>query len=247
MAQLSDEILKNFADKGRGYIPETTKPVPVSAEALKFSPIAEESNFPESPTLDQKRASTCLPHAFLDGVLVRALVQGIANARLFSILFLYRYGRPDPEVDSGMQFSNALSTLLMRGIPAEEHWPYSDEAVYDPPPLIAIQHAVDQKGKIKSHALSGSVDALRALSSGCPVVIGLRTTFGGPHAVLVCGHRRNAAGDFELKIKNSWGIEFGDGGYIWLPASLLDDHDEMLGIYSIDYSVSPSEDYADVA
>jgi hypothetical protein len=245
MSSITEEMLKNFADRGRGYVEEGERPCAVSCDALGFGQVAEESDLPESPTLDQGQESSCLAHAYPDAFLVGALVQGVVNARLFSRQYLYHYGRPDKNLDAGMSFANADKALAEHGLPDERHWPYSDKEAFTSPPAKAIQNAVDQKGLFRSHPLAGSYDVLRSLSSGRPCIVGLKKTFGGPHAVMICGHRRNPiTKEFELKIKNSWGIFFGDNGYIWLPASLLDDPNEQIGIRSIDYTPSPSEDYA---
>jgi len=238
------ERFKNDEKKGNGFIPEADPQPPMSGDLLGFEPFADNSSLPTTPVLDQGQASTCLPHAFVEGMLIRMLVQGTVCPRLYSILFLYYFGRSDPKIDSGMQFSNAISTFATRGLPSEEHWPYDSGEVYKSPPIEAIQHAYDQRGLIKAHPLNGSTDAMRSLCSGCPVVAGFRNTFGGPHAVLLVGHRKAAGEGYEVLVKNSWGVYFGEDGYIWLSASLLDDPYEQIGLWSIDYVPSPSEDYA---
>jgi len=42
----------------------------------------------------------------------------------------------------------------------------------------------------------------------------------GGHAVLVVGHRT----DGTFVVRNSWGVDWGDGGYGYLPAAYVDAH-----------------------
>ncbi|MFO0612774.1 MAG: C1 family peptidase [Polyangiaceae bacterium] len=46
----------------------------------------------------------------------------------------------------------------------------------------------------------------------------------GPHAVTIVGYRTNGPRGRELLIKNSWGVDWGDGGYAWLTERTLQDH-----------------------
>lgn len=46
----------------------------------------------------------------------------------------------------------------------------------------------------------------------------------GAHAVTIVGYRTNGPRGRELLIKNSWGVDWGDGGYAWLSERTLQQH-----------------------
>lgn len=245
MSDLEVERIKNacapFADRGRGFVVEphqaTLAAAPCGLDLCLGLPPSV--RLPTTPVLDQGAASTCLAQAICDGVLVRARIQGVHTPRLFSRLWLYLHARADVTVDSGIAFSAAVNALAMRGAPAEEHWPYSPEGVFSMPPFAAAQHAWSEAGKFRFHALSSAEQSAAAMAQACPVVAGFATLFGGPHAVLLVGYEVEQDG-LHLLAKNSWGDEFGEGGYVWIHADQLDA--DCIGLLAVDWAPSPTED-----
>lgn len=234
--------LERFKNRGRGFIAEPIEATlgaagPCGLDLCAGIPLSV--RLPVTPVLDQGAASTCLAQAVCDGVLVKARIQGTHKARLFSRLWLYRHARADVTVDAGISFSAAVSALATRGAPAEEHWPYYPEGVFSKPPFEAAQHAWSEIGKFRFHALSSAQDAAAALAQACPVVAGFRSMFGGPHAVLLVGYEIESDG-LHLLVKNSWGTDFGEGGYIWVHADQLDA--DCIGLLAVDWAPSPTED-----
>jgi hypothetical protein len=234
--------LQGFEHHGRGFVAETREATLGAAGPCGLDlclGLPPSVRLPTTPVLDQGAASTCLANAICDGVLVKARIQGVHKARLFSRLWLYLHARADVTVDSGIAFSAAVNALAMRGAPAEEHWPYYAEGVFSMPPFEAAQHAWSEAGKFKFHTLATAEQACAAMAQACPVVAGFGSTFGGPHAVLLVGYERDTDG-LHVLVKNSWGEHFGDGGYVWLSAETLDN--DCIGLLAVDWAPSPTED-----
>jgi hypothetical protein len=230
--------LERWKNKGRGFVPETSPDALGACEIPLAFEVPSSVMLPETPTLDQGAASSCAA-CICDGALIHAHVQGTQSPRLWSRLWAYWYGRADVMVDAGMQFSRVVSAIESFGLPAEDHWPYDAAKVFDPPPLLAAQHAFDQRGKFKFHPLVRARECMAALAHGCPVVAGFRHTFGGPHAVLLVGYDTSTEG-VSFRVKNSWGEDFGEGGYVWLSGDTIDD--DNIGLWACDWTPSPSED-----
>lgn len=234
--------LERFKNRGRGFVPETQDQTFAASGLCTLdlcAAIPLSVRLPTTPVLDQGAASTCLANAICDGVLVKARIQGVHNARLFSRLWLYLHARADVTVDAGIAFSAAVNALAERGAPAEDHWPYSPDSVFAMPPFEAAQHAWSEAGKFRFHPLASAQDAAAAMARACPVVAGFRTLFGGPHAVLLVGYEIETDG-LHLLVKNSWGPDFGDGGYVWIHADQLDA--DCIGLLAVDWAPSPTED-----
>jgi hypothetical protein len=231
--------LERFKNRGRGFVPETSPDALGPCElSLAAGDLPSRVMLPETPTLDQGQAGTCAA-CICDGALIRAHVQGTVGPRLWSRLWAYWYGRVDTTIDAGMQFSNVVNAINMLGLPAEEHWPYDAAKVFDPPPLMAAQHAFDQRGKFKFHPLRGSRECMAALAIGRPIVAGFRALFGAPHAVLLVGYETTNDG-VSFCLKNSWGEDFGENGYVWVSGDTIDD--DQIGLWACDWTPSASED-----
>lgn len=240
------ERLKNeaaaFNTRGRGFVPETPDQTfaasgPCTLDVCVGLPPSV--RLPTTPVLDQGASSTCLAQAICDGVLVKAKIQGVHKARLFARLWVYLHARPDPSIDAGISFSAAVNALTMRGAPAEEHWPFDPDQVTSPAPIEAGQHAWSEVGKFKFHPLDSVESAAASLAQACPVVLGLGTLFGGPHAVLIVGYEYRD-GELWFLIKNSWGVSYGEGGYVWISARAIDD--DRIGLLGVQWAPSPTED-----
>jgi hypothetical protein len=136
-----------------------------------------------------------------------------------------------------MTLSAAFGVLRDYGCPSEEWCPYP---LAGAPPDEATRHSRDQAGGFGARPVYGSLEAMRALSLGYPLVLGTVARHGGPHATVIGGYdeRRGV-----FREDNSWGDSWGIDGYgeIAIPAL---DSDYVLGLWAVTWSPSPSEDYA---
>lgn len=159
-----------------------------------------------------------------------------------SPLFLYKIAREllNLEEDSGCTLRETVKALANYGCLSEEQWPYRLEGLDSLPTIQDLQQArpfsrwsycrLDDYNEDGERTLE---NVKRALENGYPVAFGFsvyscveRMGDGdgtiplpdksdrllGSQAVLAVGYREG-----ELLIRNSWGGEWGEGGYGWLP------------------------------
>lgn len=148
-------------------------------------------------------------------------------------------GATADDSDEGFTLSEVVAALRAYGIPLQSSMPNTFgrkiEAIEDPSPSI-IEEARNHQ-RVFIHQLPGRDNATRvnnavqALNAGVPVAVGmawpnyrsLRTGYlsgqrpmaGSGHAVTLVGYR-SATGRLEDAVfifKNSWGVDWGQGGY----------------------------------
>lgn len=162
--------------------------------------------------------------------------------------FLYynarkRAGNENDDCGSCVYYS--IESLQKDGICKEDNWKYDTHRFAEKPSDDAY---LDAKTRFVRKALSveRNVDAVRsALKEGFPVVIsanifdsfisGIKGFVPSPttdeisemlnsnnphaHAMVICGYSDE---DKLFKVRNSWGIEFGDKGYCYMPYSYIE-------------------------
>jgi C1A family cysteine protease len=162
-----------------------------------------------------------------------------------SRLFLYKVTRRllESKGDSGADLRSTLKAIHAFGIPPERYWPYDVER-YDeePDPFLyafpnryrSVRYVrLDLRNKTGAETLA-VVKAF--LAAGFPSVFGFavpssmsqesdvpyRPAFdrsGGGQAVIAVGYddQRRTGGRGALLFRNSWGANWGEDGYGWLP------------------------------
>lgn len=137
--------------------------------------------------------------------------------------------------DNGSLPSDALKLIVEKGAATLSTMPYSQYDFTSSPSPLAIYEA--SKFKAAGYQTINSIDAAKAaLVNRQPIVIGLElysSFYGlsgansvyssvgskkGGHAVTITGYDDNKFGG-SFKVINSWGLDFGDKGYFWLPYS----------------------------
>jgi hypothetical protein len=152
--------------------------------------------------------------------------------------------------DEGFSLSEVVTALRAYGIPLQSTMPNTFgtkiEAIEDPPGAIVEEARRNQR--IGFHALPGRDNATRinnlviALNSGIPVPVGMawphwrtiRSGFlsvqkpvtGAGHAVTLVGYRcpSGRLEDTQFIFKNSWGANWGQGGYGVVTFEYLQQH-----------------------
>jgi C1A family cysteine protease len=155
--------------------------------------------------------------------------------------------------DTGAFLRTTMGALVLFGVPPEEYYPYDVALFDEEPPAFCYAFAQNYQsidyyrldppgtpadellGRIKTHLAGGlpsmfgfsvydSID--RADDTGeIPFPSGNERLVGG-HAVVALGYDdAKAIGDEQgaLRIRNSWGETWGDGGYGWLPYRYVTD------------------------
>jgi C1A family cysteine protease len=200
-----------------------------------------------SPIEDQGNIGSCTANAavgLVEYMERRAHGRHVDHSRRF----VYKMSRwlAGIEGDQGCYLHTTIGALRVYGTPPEMFWPY-DEAAFDvmPGPEVfgladdyqPIEYArIDENGKAPVQILA---DIKAVLSAGHCAIFGftcyesLQRARGGVipypapgervvggHAVMACGYddAREA-----LLIRNSWGADWGDSGYGWLPFRYVTD------------------------
>lgn len=198
------------------------------------------------PIYDQGELGSCTGNAFAGAFEYLLMKQGLDDYRP-SRLFIY-YGERALEgtvgVDAGAELRDGAKVLNQYGAPSEEVWPYAVPAFTRKPSKAAFKQANKRK-VVQYSRISANLAQMKAcLAEGYPVAIGFtvysefegdevaRTgllNMPGPnekveggHAVLVVGYNdAHRSGDW--LVRNSWGEDWGDKGYFYMPyAYLLD-------------------------
>lgn len=166
----------------------------------------------------------------------------------FSRLFIYwneRVIEGDTSEDNGAQLRDGITSLANTGACSELLWPYNVRVAFQTPPAPCFAQA--SLHKISSYqSLSGTdISALKScLAAGYPFVFGFQVfesfesesvaTNGivpmpspadqcnGGHAVMCVGYD-DAKQTFT--VRNSWGADWGDEGYFYLPYAYMTNAD----------------------
>lgn len=155
-----------------------------------------------------------------------------------SSLFVYYNGRLIDHVsdlDAGTTIRSGIKSLLSYGICSEKLWPYDIEKFNVQPSSEA--YADGRHRTIENYRrLHGIPEIISALNNNRPVVIGMSVytqffdldknnavvevpenkylDYYGEHAVYLVGYDQTKR---QLLAKNSFGTEWGDNGYFWMP------------------------------
>ena len=156
--------------------------------------------------------------------------------------YLARCEDGNQTVDSGTQICTVADACCRIGFCKESAWPYDPAWFASMPPPEAFREAFDQRGQIdiNYHRLDGVVEGddlldliRRALTARYLVTWGTLVSkafcsgelgfdpikpptdqpIAGGHAQVICGHNGRPDGQPSFRDVNSWGPEFGDGGF----------------------------------
>lgn len=207
-----------------------------------------------SPIENQGSLGSCTGHGTVGAMEWLLNKLGIPFVDL-SRLFAYYIGRMpifQTRVDSGAFIRDVIKMLAKYGVPLESSWAYVESRFADRPPNAVFREAACRK--VTSYErLRGLDEILDCLAGpngddGMPVVFGFdvpsdfmsdavamtglapaitsKTQFVGGHCVLAVGYDED---EQVLIFRNSWGEQWGFGGYGRLPFSYVrsghtDDH-----------------------
>lgn len=209
------------------------------------------------PVRNQSKLGACTSFAAAAMYEAMMNKAGVTDSEGMSPAFLYYYsnvitGRPS----GGSNFHEQLAVLGSRGICREEQYAYDAMLSGDSPSeqaqTDASQHRVIEARQIPLANISNKSETLKrnhqlltaALSEGYPVGVSLKVydNLGrsgafilhpsetpdakedGMHAMVIVGYSEE--NNFYI-VRNSWGTEFGDDGYCYIPTAYMDDPDYL--------------------
>ncbi len=163
-------------------------------------------------------------------------------SRLF-VYFQERKLEGNENKDSGATLRNGMKVLQKLGACSERTWPYDIHSFANEPHQDAYseaeQHLIDEYRRVPvdAHAMK------TCLAEGYPFVFGMRIYKAfeddgqhgrislpragekdmGSHAMLACGYSDK---DEVFVVRNSWGTDWGDKGYCYVPYDYLADSEQ---------------------
>lgn len=147
-----------------------------------------------------------------------------------------RYLEGTVDSDSGAAIRDGIKVLADSGVCREDIWPYEIEKFTQSPDDAAVKDAVLHKAAVYQRVQVNVLDVMTSLSQNLPIVFGFsvpesfedesvaRTgimplynpneSIIGGHCVVIVGYDQAKQ---ILKVRNSWGTEWGQNGYFWMP------------------------------
>jgi hypothetical protein len=205
---------------------------------------------------NQGEVGSCVTNAItsaLEYISHRATGKFFQMSRMFLYYNARLYDSSNKEIqgDEGCSILNALRSAQETGVCLEHSWPYEESKMNVKPTASAYVEA--EKYKVDKFQLitNNLNDMISCLDEGYPFVFGLKLTksfnqIGGiiktpdaseesigkhsNHAMLCVGYDKK---EKFFIVRNSWGEEWGDSGYCYIPFDYMNHPDYMLGAFTI--------------
>lgn len=214
-----------------------------SSRRVKFPPRVDLSSVMTFPLYDQLNLGSCTAQAIAAHLEFNQIKQGKKKRFAPSRLFIYYNERAmegTVNEDSGAEIRDGIKSVNKLGAPAETLWPYTISQFKVRPPKKAYADALKNQ-TIAYQRVSVGVATMKAcLAQGYPFVCGF-TVFEsfesttvertgivpmpekneyvlGGHAVLCVGYDDATS---RFKCRNSYGKDWGLGGYFEIPYAFL--------------------------
>ena len=196
------------------------------------------------PVYDQGQLGSCTANSIGAILEFNELKQAEPNAATPSRLFIYYNERAmegTVSQDSGAEIRDGIKSVAQLGAPPETAWPYVITKFAKKPPARAYKVALKHQAIRYARVLQTEMGIQNVLAAGYPVSFGFtvyesfesdvgpdgivpmpapdESTLGG-HAVVAIGYRQIKR-QLYFECRNSWGPDWADDGYFWLPASYV--------------------------
>lgn len=222
-----------------------SQPVPAASVASSSRPqLPERVNLRDvcSPVEDQGQTNSCTANAIVGALEYLQRRDGHAVTDL-SRMYVYYNARQlanQQDTDCGSYIHHVMAAVLAHGACEERMWPFQKAMTLVKPPESSYVNAMSYQAVQYGRAPLGPA-CLAAVASGLPIVFGTyipkeyydegdRTGVmpapgpeleapGGGHAMLIVGYDAAAR---QWIVRNSWGTDFADGGYVRIPFETLE-------------------------
>ena len=230
--------IPDFPDaRDRVYqLPRRVTALPTSADLRSGCP----------PVYDQGNLGSCTANAIGAAIEFDQMKQKIP-ASTPSRLFIYyneRVIEGSVDTDGGAQIRNGIKSVASDGACPEKMWAYVEASFATPPPAPCYQYAKLHPAVQYDRVMQDTGQMKACLAAGYPFVFGFTVYEGfesdavaksgmvgmpgstetevGGHAVMAVGYNDSVS---RFLVRNSWGAEWGVGGYFTIPYAYLTDAD----------------------
>lgn len=210
------------------------------ASTNKVSESVDLRNY-DTPVEDQGNLGSCTGHAVAGAIELLNMKNNLRTE--VSRLFIYYYERlliGTVNYDSGAYIRDGIKATNRWGAPLEHLWPYNINRFRSAPSSMAVNDAARRKVTRYERATNFNA-VIDAITLGYPVVVGFnvyssfisntvsrtgnmpypnvrKETLLGGHAVLLVGYNNKTQ---RFIVKNSWGTNWGDNGYFYMPYDVI--------------------------
>ena len=218
------------------------------------------SRFPKPG--NQRQQGSCTAWAVAYGA--RSYYDGLVNGQAvspqsaFSPAYIFNQLRhAEPGRCAGSQISDALNLLVNQGVARLDEFPYSDNNCSRVPSTQVRASAALNKIRSWRSIRTGQIETVKGeLYRGNPVIVAMSTTDNfhrvqgaavfsdvrsetkGYHAMNIVGYD-DQKGAF--KLLNSWGSDWGDGGYGWVDYEAMTMRGVQYFVMQVDPPAKPPE------
>jgi len=196
------------------------------------------------PVYDQGQLGSCTANSIGAILEFNEMKQSENGATTPSRLFIYYNERAMEGTvtqDSGAEIRDGIKSVAQLGAPPETDWPYVITKFARKPPAKAYKDALQHEAVRYARVPHTEMGIQTVLASGYPISFGFTVyesfesdvgsngivpmpepseqVLGG-HAVVAVGYKQ-IKGQLYFECRNSWGPDWADHGYFWMPASYI--------------------------
>jgi C1A family cysteine protease len=232
---------------GYGWVPDLpdARDYSYAAPLMRFPrglPSAVDLRAQCPPVYDQEQLGSCTANAIGGAIEFDQQKQGTREfvpSRLF-IYYNERVMEGTVNQDSGAQIRDGIKSVAKLGAPPEADWPYDIAKFAQEPPKQAYQDAKHDLVASYARVVQSLTQMQGCLAEGYPFVFGFTVyesfesqsvestgvvPMPNPGERTVGGHAVVAVGYDDAKrwfiVRNSWGADWGDRGYCYMPYEYL--------------------------
>ena len=216
----------------------------LAVEPVKTLPRSVSLRSQMPPVYDQGQLGSCTANSIGSILEFNELKQAETDGGTPSRLFIYYNERAmegTVSQDSGAEIRDGIKSVAQLGAPPETDWPYMITKFARKPPARAYKDALKHQAIRYARVPHTEMGIQTVLAGGYPISFGFtvyesfESDVGpdgivpmpepseqvvGGHAVVAIGYKQIRR-QLYFECRNSWGPDWGDDGYFWLPASYI--------------------------